>query len=132
MQSRNERLLVPSAVALISTFMTLWFSAGLNNSPFIWFDFLKQHNSKELSTFFGFLVGVGVTNLAFGYSAVAYSELEFRKKESRFIDFQRFMACFQLTSRNWEVYSRGISKAPENSFSLNSTPDSTHMHPNRL
>lgn len=100
MQGRQERILIPSAIAPFSMMITLWASAGLINSPFAWFLFIRQADGKEISALLGLLAAVGVTNLGIGYICQAIvTPLMFFCPRIRFInDLEYLFRAFGITN----------------------------------
>ena len=87
MEGGKDRILIPSTILLIAAAMSLWFSAGLNHSPLVWFDV-----PKDTASLVGAMVAVGVANLGFGYicNALFVAWMFFWRKE-RFSDFERLV-----------------------------------------
>ena len=97
MRDRQERILIPAAIAFISMLTTLWASAGLTNTPFIWLPFILRAKGNELSALLQFLVAVGAANLGIGYVCQCiFTFLMFIWPKIRFIDFDRLVKAFGL------------------------------------
>ena len=96
MQGRQERVLIPGAIGLLSALITLWSAAGLNNSPLQRFAFLQGVEGKELPVILGLLVAVGVTNFGIGYFCqIVFITWAFRPR-ARFSDFGRLVSAFEI------------------------------------
>ena len=90
MNGRRDRILVPSAVALIAIGATLWLSSGGARNPTDWFNGLSD-------AWLGFLVGAGIVTVGIGYLCNALFTLWMLRREScRFVDFARLMSAFGL------------------------------------
>ena len=63
MQGRQERVLIPSAIALFSMMITLWAGAGFNDSPFTWFPFIQQSEEQWLKI----ISTIGIASLGIGF-----------------------------------------------------------------
>lgn len=103
MGGRQNRILIPSGVALISFGSTLWLVSGGTNSLF---DLFGGEN-KELK----FLVNAGVATLGIGYLCNALFVIwMFLWPATRFGDFQRLMQAFGIEEtksrelRWWEIF----------------------------
>jgi len=90
MNGRRDRILVPSAVALIAIGATLWLSSGGARNPTDWFNGLSD-------AWLGFLVGAGIVTVGIGYLCNSLFTLwMLRRESSRFVDFSRLMCAFGL------------------------------------
>jgi len=97
MQGRQERTLVPGAISLISTMMTLWLIAGLRESPFIWLPSVQTNSDKLLSPILIFLASVAVGNYGIGHVCQAIlMGFTFLCYRTRFVDPKRLIDTFNV------------------------------------
>lgn len=83
MQGRQERVLIPSTIALFSMVITLWAGAGFNHSPFTWFPFIQQSEGQWLKI----ISTIGIANLGIGFICQAIvTSLFFHFPGIRFIN----------------------------------------------
>jgi uncharacterized membrane protein YciS (DUF1049 family) len=128
MQGRKERVLIPASIALISMLVTLWASAGLTNSPFIWFPFVQGAEEKELSALLGVLAAVGITNLGIGYICqVVITFVIFWRPQYRFIDFNKLVKAFAIKIPCKLEEKQVLNVLMEPLLAENYTLDSIHM-----
>lgn len=89
MNGRGDRILVPSAVALIATGVTLWLASGGTKGPTDWFG--------SSDPILKFLVGAGIVTVGMGYLCSAIFTLRMLSSETcRLIDFSELMSAFGL------------------------------------
>ena len=77
MNDRQNRILIPSAIALFSMVMTLWASTGFANSPLRWFHFISNVQANEIKLILNILLAFGVSNIGIGSICYAATTLLF-------------------------------------------------------
>lgn len=98
--NRKERILVPSAVALISIGSTLWLASGGTQNPIRWFNDLPPGAAPQFNAMLGFLVSAGIVTVGLGYLCSAVFTLYMLQSEKcRLIDFSKMMYAFGLRMR---------------------------------
>jgi hypothetical protein len=102
MNGRRDRILIPSAVALISMGSTLWL-ANLRTKDMT--DLLSL-NVPSLNPTLDFLVGAGIVTIGIGYLCNALFTLRMLCSEKcRFIDFSKLVSAFGLSEPKYEKQS---------------------------
>lgn len=90
MNGRRDRILIPSAIALIAIGGTLWLASGGTMGPTNWFGFSGETPK--------FLVGAGIVTVGIGYLCNALFTLVMLMNETcRLVDFSKLISAFGLT-----------------------------------
>ncbi len=90
-ENRKDRMIIPAAVGLGSTFLTLWFGIGLHRDPAAWFG----AQTGDFKGLLALLLTIGVANYGLGYLCNAiHSGIFMLWRHERFVDFDRLASIF--------------------------------------
>jgi hypothetical protein len=102
---KNPIILIPSAIGLFITTITLWFTAGFEN-PFIWISpwisFAERNGGSvsEVTKWLSLLTTAGILNLAMGYICdICVTWLNLSSQNDRFYDFTLLVAAFGIIDK---------------------------------